>query len=92
MPSIATPEAREEGAGAVEKKVSVHFGLFGRSPELSARQWRVFGIAATAGFFDNYDRALLSLALKQIQRGLRIAENSLGTVLSVIRLATCFRS
>jgi MFS family permease len=60
--------------------------MLGRLPPFSRRQWRVFGIAATAGFFDNYDRALLSLALKQIQRGLGIAEARLGATLSTIRL------
>jgi len=62
------------------------FRMFGKPPPFSRRQWRVFGIAATAGFFDNYDRALLSLALKQIQRGLGIAEARLGAMLSTIRL------
>ena len=60
--------------------------LFGKLPPFTRRQWRVFAIAATAGFFDNYDRALLSLALKQIQRGLGIAEARLGAMLSTIRL------
>jgi len=60
--------------------------LFGKPPPFTRRQWRVFGIAATAGFFDNYDRALLSLALKQIQQGLGIAEARLGGMLSSIRL------
>ncbi len=60
--------------------------MFGLFPPLSRREWRVFGIAATAGFFDNYDTALLSLALKQIQRGLGIAEAHLGEMLSVVRL------
>ncbi len=46
----------------------------------------MFGIAATAGFFNNYDFALLSLALKQIQRGLGVAEKNLGWMLSTIRL------
>ena len=55
-------------------------------PKFTQRQWRVFGISTTAGFFDNYDGALLSLALKQIQRGLGIAEGSLGAMLSLIRL------
>ncbi len=55
-------------------------------PPFTPRQWRVFGISTTAGFFDNYDSALLSLALTQIQRGLRIAEAHLGDMLSVIRL------
>ena len=57
-----------------------------RFPPFTQRQWRVFGISTTAGFFDNYDAALLSLALKQIQRGLGIAEARLGATLSLIRL------
>jgi MFS family permease len=65
---------------------SVHLGILGRTPPFTKRQRRVFWIASTAGFFDQYDRALLSLALKQIQAGLKIAESHLGTVLSVIRL------
>ena len=55
-------------------------------PPFTPRQWRVFGISTTAGFFDNYDGALLGLALKQIQHGLGIAEAHLGNMLSVIRL------
>ncbi len=74
------PEAEEAG------RRSVHLGLFGRTPPFTKRQRRVFWIASTAGFFDQYDRALLSLALKQIQAGLKIAESHLGAVLSVIRL------
>jgi putative MFS transporter len=55
-------------------------------PPFSPRQWRVFAISTTAGFFDNYDTALLSLALRQIQRGLGIAEARLGATLSLIRI------
>src|ERR1700685_2042605 len=65
---------------------SIHLGFLGRTPPFTKRQRRVFWIASTAGFFDQYDRALLSLALKQIQAGLKIAESQLGSVLSVIRL------
>jgi putative MFS transporter len=50
----------------------------------------VFLIASTAGFFDNYDLALLSLALEQIQAGLRISEQALGKLLSTIRLGYVF--
>src|SRR5712691_5569791 len=60
--------------------------LLRQVPPLTQRQWRVFGISTTAGFFDNYDSALLSLALKQIQHGLGIAEARLGAMLSAIRL------
>ena len=65
---------------------SIHLGFLGRTPPFTKRQRRVFWIASTAGFFDQYDRALLSLALKQIQTGLKIAESQLGSVLSIIRL------
>src|SRR5271167_2893881 len=65
---------------------SVRIGLLGRTPPFTGRQRRVFWIASTAGFFNEYDRALLSLALKQIQAGLKIAESHLGAMLSVIRL------
>ena len=65
---------------------SIHLGFLGRTPPFTKRQRRVFWIASTAGFFDQYDRALLSLALKQIQSSLKIAESHLGAMLSVIRL------
>ncbi len=71
------------GAAAPAAQRGILFGLF---PPLTGREWRVFGIASTAGFFDNYDIALLSLALQQIQRGLAIAEAHLGAMLSIIRL------
>jgi MFS family permease len=71
---------------AGEPRRAIHLGMFGRTPPFTRRQRRVFLIATTAGFFDNYDRALLSLALKQIQQGLRIAEAHLGAMLSLVRL------
>src|SRR5271156_4825314 len=63
---------------------SVRIGFLGRTPPFTQRQRRVFWIASTAGFFDQYDRALLSLALKQIQAGLKIAESQLGAMLSLL--------
>jgi hypothetical protein len=69
-------------------KRQVHVGLFGKLPPFTPRQLRVFGIVTTASFFGNYDGALLSLALKQIQRSLYIAEAALAPVASVIRLGT----
>ncbi len=74
-----------ESDGASEARERISLGFFGRTPPFTRRQWRVFLIACTAGFFDNYDRALLSLALKQIQKGLDIAEDRLGAMLSFIR-------
>ena len=68
----------------------MRLGPFGSTPPFTPRQWRVFLIASTAGFFDNYDVALLSLALEQIQAGLRISEQALGTLLSTIRLGYVF--
>src|SRR5271168_5115946 len=75
-----------EPAPQDEGRKSIHLGLLGRTPPFTKRQRRVFWIASTAGFFDQYDRALLSLALKQIQSSLKIAESHLGAMLSVIRL------
>lgn len=79
------PAAEESSARIEEPRRSFHLGMFGRTPPFTSRQWRVFLIASTAGFFDNYDRALLSLALEQIQKGLKIAEARLGAMLSLIR-------
>lgn len=80
------PALELEPAAEDEGRKSIHLGLLGRTPPFTRRQRRVFWIASTAGFFDQYDRALLSLALKQIQAGLKIAESHLGAVLSIVRL------
>jgi MFS family permease len=82
-PPLPTAAASSEAAqGRVRRRLLVA----SQFPPFSPRQWRVFAISTTAGFFDNYDSALLSLALKQIQRGLGIAEARLGATLSFIRL------
>jgi MFS family permease len=60
--------------------------LFGATPALPARQWRVLGLMIAAGLFNAYDQQILSLALKQVQAGLGVAEEQLGTLGSVIRL------
>src|SRR5271156_2932227 len=69
-----------------QDRKSIHLGFLGKTPPFTTRQRRVFWIASTAGFFDQYDRALLSLALKQIQTSLKIAESHLGAMLSLVRL------
>ena len=69
-----------------EERWSIPLTIFGRTPPFTKRQRRVFLIATTAGFFDQYDRALLTLALKQIQKGLQISERALGNLLTLIRL------
>jgi len=69
-----------------EERWAIPLGFFGRTPPFTKRQRRVFLIATTAGFFDQYDRALLTLALKQIQKGLQISEQALGNMLTLIRL------
>ena len=88
----ATLELKPEPGPAPEDsdRKSIQLGFLGRTPPFTKRQRRVFWIASTAGFFDQYDRALLSLALKQIQAGLKIAESHLGAMLSVIRLGYLF--
>jgi MFS family permease len=57
-----------------------------RVPTLTPRQWHVLGLIAAASLFDRYDLALFSLALKQIQTGLGIAEGELGTLGASVRL------
>ena len=81
--SEVTPSAE---VAADEERWSVPLAIFGRTPPFTRRQRRVFFIATTAGFFDQYDRALLTLALKQIQKGLHITERALGNMLTLIRL------
>ncbi len=55
---------------------------------LSQRQRRTFAVVSAAGFFNNYDGALLSLAIKQIQRGLAVGEKTIGRMASVITLGS----
>ncbi len=84
-PAVILNPAPDPSAEDADRK-SIHLGMLGRTPPFTKRQRRVFWIASTAGFFDQYDRALLSLALKQIQTGLKIAESHLGAMLSLVRL------
>ncbi|MGH7880793.1 MAG: MFS transporter, partial [Candidatus Binataceae bacterium] len=78
-------ETAAQHAGNVPHRA--RFAVLARQfPPFTPRQWRVFWISTTAGFFDSYDSALLSLALRQIQNGLGIAEAGLGAMLSAIRL------
>lgn len=60
--------------------------FLGSPPALTSRQWRVLGLLATAGLFDQYDLYLFSLALKQIQAGLAIPEEQIGYLGSIVRL------
>ena len=56
--------------------------------KLSERQRRTLATVIAIGFFNNYDGALLSLALKQIQQGLAVSEKTLGRMASVITLGS----
>lgn len=56
----------------------------------SQRQRRTFATVCAAGFFNNYDGALLSLAVEQIQRGLKISEVALPRMASLITLGCLF--
>src|SRR5438132_7833311 len=80
LPSAVSGNVGSEGSTGRRSFAARQF------PRFSSRQWRVFAISTTAGFFDNYDTALLSLALRQIQRSLGIAEGRLGAILSLIRI------
>jgi MFS family permease len=86
LPIVDAGEQPPLETAGEEERWSVPLGMFGRTPPFTKRQRLVFFIAATAGFFDQYDRALLTLALKQIQKGLQISEAALGNLLTLIRL------
>lgn len=58
--------------------------FLGRPPALTRRQWRVLGLVAAASLFDQYDLGLFSLALKQIQAELGIAEDRLGWLGAIV--------
>ncbi len=58
--------------------------FLGRPPALTRRQWRVLGLVAAASLFDQYDLGLFSLALKQIQTELGIAEERLGLLGAIV--------
>jgi MFS family permease len=55
---------------------------------LSKRQRNILLIVGAASFFNNYDGALLSLAIAQIQRSLHVAESALGPMVAIITLGT----
>ena len=58
----------------------------GRPPALTRRQWDVLGVLGAAALIENYDLAVLGLALPQIQTGLGVAEADLGTLTAIVRL------
>jgi MFS family permease len=60
--------------------------FLGAAPPLTRRQWRVLGLVSLVTLFEQYDIALFSLALKQIQGELAIAEAQLGNLGAVVRL------
>lgn len=55
-------------------------------PHLPARQWKVLGLLGAAEFADHYDIGLLSILLPDIQKGLGVAEEEIGTLAGLIRL------
>ncbi len=60
--------------------------FLGTPPALTRRQWNVIGLIAFVTMFDQYDLALFSLALKQIQAELLIPEAQLGLLGAIVRM------
>src|SRR5262245_3377454 len=58
----------------------------GPAPPLTRLQWTLLGVLGAAGMIENYDLALLGLALPQIQAGLGISETQVGTLTAIVRL------
>ncbi len=80
-----SPAAAEQGRVAPPRWYRAA-PFLGPPPGLRRREWRVLGLLATAGIFDQYDLYLFSLALKQIQAGLAIPEEQIGYLGSLVRL------
>lgn len=57
-----------------------------RMPALAPRQWKVLGLLGATEFIDHFDVGLLSILLVQIQAGLGVAENEIGTISAWIRM------
>lgn len=56
-----------------------------RMPALAPRQWKILGLLGATEFIDHFDVGLLSILLVQIQAGLGVAENEIGTLSAAIR-------
>lgn len=56
--------------------------------DFSRREWSVLAPLATAGFFEVYDVALLTLAAPRIAQGLGVSIAAFGIGVAIIRLAT----
>jgi putative MFS transporter len=53
---------------------------------LTPHHWKLLALLGVAGFFEQYDLGLFSLALRQIQADLGLSEESLGSLGSIVRL------
>jgi putative MFS transporter len=58
-----------------------------RSPqEVSDQQWRLLGVLGVTFLLNQYDMAIIGLALPQIQAGLGVAEEDVGGLMAAVRL------
>lgn len=60
----------------------------GNVPPLTNNQWKVMGLLVLAELFDQYDVAIMGLALSQIQAGLAISEEQVAGVAAVVRIGS----
>jgi len=56
------------------------------SPPLTREQWSLLGLLGLTLLINHYDFALLTLALPQIQAGLAIPEDRIGSLVASVRL------
>jgi len=64
----------------------VVFFFMRSAPPLTRGQWSLLGLLGLTLLINHYDFAILSLALPQIQAGLAIPEDRIGSVMAAIRL------
>ncbi len=60
--------------------------FLGRVPELPPATVRLLGVISLALFFENFDQATLTAALKQIALSFAVAEEDLGRTLGFVHL------
>ncbi|HXZ86149.1 MAG TPA: MFS transporter [Myxococcota bacterium] len=61
-------------------------GIISNAPAITPRQHRVLWLVSLVSLFDQYDRALIGIALQQIQTGLGIPEAHVGLLGSFVRM------